>query len=212
MSSYPKSVARCQHIKINGSQCGSPALRNKKYCYFHMGWARKNMEINLNMQRERWEATMSLLEDADSVQMGLGEIMRLMMTRQVDHRTAALMLYALQTASTNLKRTSFEPQPTLVVIDPECVERRPLGATAWSTVEGCEYDDVREMEKREKEDAAGHDVAGAFEGDDDEGYRNSLLKYLIDRKSALYPELLEMTMGEFLERHKNPSRVENRPR
>jgi len=115
-----------------------------------MGWARKNMEINLNMQRERWEATRSLLEDADSVQMGLGEITRLMMTRQVDHRTAALMFYALQTASANLKHTSFEPQPTLVVIDPECVERRPLGATAWSTVEGCEYDDVLEMEKRRR--------------------------------------------------------------
>jgi hypothetical protein len=28
------------------------------------------------------------------------------------------------------------------VIDPQCVERRPLGATAWSKVQGREYDDL----------------------------------------------------------------------
>jgi len=33
MSTYP--VAHCQHIKKNGSQCGSPALRNQQFCYFH---------------------------------------------------------------------------------------------------------------------------------------------------------------------------------
>ena len=54
------------------------------------------------------------------------------------------MLYALQTASANLRMTSFEPEPTRVVIDPECVEQRPLGASAWSKVEGREYDDLTE--------------------------------------------------------------------
>jgi len=144
MSLYPESVARCQHIKVNGTQCGSPALRAEKYCYFHMRWALKSMEIDENRQRERWNVTLALPEDADSIQMGLGEVIRLMMTRQVDHRTAALTLYALQTASANLKRTSFEPLPTRVVIDCESVERRPIGATAWSAVEGREYDELTE--------------------------------------------------------------------
>jgi hypothetical protein len=155
MSLYPERVARCQHIKINGTQCGSPALRHEIYCFFHMRWALKSMEIDENRQRERWNATLSLPEDADSIQMGLGEVIRLMMTRQVDHRTAALTLYALQTASANLKRTSFEPEPTRVVIDRECVERRPIGATAWSAVEGRDYDEVTGddlTEKRSNED------------------------------------------------------------
>ncbi len=52
----------------------------------------------------------------------------------------------MQTASANLKRTSFEPDPTTVVIDRECVERRPLGATAWSKVEGREYDEVEKAD------------------------------------------------------------------
>ena len=144
MSLYPERVARCQHIKINGTQCGSPALRREIYCFFHMRWALKSMEIDESRQRERWNATLALPEDANSIQMGLGEVIRLMLTRQVDHRTAALTLYALQTASANLKHTSFEPQPTMVVIDRESVERRPIGATAWSAVAGCEYDEVNE--------------------------------------------------------------------
>jgi hypothetical protein len=45
--------------------------------------------------------------------------MRLLLTNQVDHRTAALLFYALQTASSNLSRTTFEPRPQQVVIDPE---------------------------------------------------------------------------------------------
>jgi hypothetical protein len=158
MSLYPESVARCQHIKVNGTQCGSPALRQEKYCYFHMRWFLKNMEINSGIQQERWEATLPLLEDANSVQMGVGEVMRLMMTRQVDHRTAALMLYGLQTASINLKHTSFEPEPTHVVIDRDCVERRPLGATAWSTLEGREYDDIENDEPENENGECGEDI------------------------------------------------------
>ena len=35
MALYPKRVARCEHVKVNGTQCGSPALRDQPYCYFH---------------------------------------------------------------------------------------------------------------------------------------------------------------------------------
>jgi hypothetical protein len=35
--------------------------------------------------------------------------MRLLVTGQIDHPTGALMVNALQIASSNLKRTSFEP-------------------------------------------------------------------------------------------------------
>jgi len=123
------------------------------------------MEIDESRQRERWNVTLALPEDANSIQMGLGEVIRLMLTRQVDHRTAALTLYALQTASANIKHTSLEPEPTHVVIDRECVEQRPIGASAWSKVEGCEYDDLTEddltqdpwIQKQEREDREQHE-------------------------------------------------------
>jgi hypothetical protein len=55
------------------------------------------------------------------------------------------MLYALQTASINLKRTSLEPElPTQVVIDRNSVADRPMGASAGSRIEGREYDDLAE--------------------------------------------------------------------
>jgi hypothetical protein len=141
MPLYPISIRRCQHIKVNGTQCGSPALREERHCHFHMLWRRKSMEVNLSVP-ERGTMTLPTLEDANSIQVGLAEMLRLLATQQIDHRAAGLMLYALQTASANLRMTSFEPEPTRVVIDSACVEQRPIGATAWSTFEGSEYDDM----------------------------------------------------------------------
>jgi hypothetical protein len=104
------------------------------------------MEVQLNVKvEEHGTITLPTLEDANSVQVGLAELLRLLATNQIDYRKAALMLYALQTASSNVKRTSFEPEPTRVVIDRECVEQRPIGASAWSTFEGREYDDLLEI-------------------------------------------------------------------
>jgi hypothetical protein len=68
-------------------------------------------------------------------------------------KTAALILYALQTASMNLSRTSLEPAlPTQVVIDRESVANRPIGASAWSRVEGREYDDLSRDDPNEQSD------------------------------------------------------------
>jgi hypothetical protein len=145
MPSYPISIRRCQHLKVNGTQCGSPALSDQKYCYYHLQCHQKKMEINMNLP-EGGTITLPNLEDANSIQLGLAEVMRLLVTSQIDHRTAALLLHALRTAAVNIKRVSLEPDPTLVVIDPDCVKERPIGATAWSTVEGRDYDDLKKAD------------------------------------------------------------------
>src|SRR5277367_5599000 len=87
--------------------------------------------------------------------------MRMVVTRQIDHRIASLLLRALRIAADNVKFTSLEPRPTQIVIDPKCVEHRPLGATAWSTVEGQEYDleENQEVPKQEvPKDEQKHDL------------------------------------------------------
>jgi hypothetical protein len=67
------------------------------------------------------------------------QVMRLLLTAQIEHRTAGLLLYA------NLARTTFEPKlPTQVVIDHSTISRRPIGATAWTTAKDREYDDQDE--------------------------------------------------------------------
>jgi hypothetical protein len=150
MSLFPITVKRCQHLKINGTQCGSPALRETKYCYYHVRYHWPELEALPNKSEWRQLPT---LEDANSIQASLANVMERLVMQEVDHKTAALMLYALQTASMNLKRTSLEPQlPTQVVIDRESVANRPLGASAWSRVEGREYDDLSEDDLTKESD------------------------------------------------------------
>ena len=118
MSLYPTTVKRCQHIKVNGMQCGSPALRDSKHCYYHIRYHWPELEALPD--NHEWRKTLATLEDANSIQVSLANVMERLVMQEVDHKTAALLLYALQTASMNLKRTSLEPElPTQVVIDRE---------------------------------------------------------------------------------------------
>jgi len=159
MSTYPVTIRRCQHIKVNGIQCGSPAMREENYCFFHEQCRVLCRQINMRFS-EAGTITLPTLEDANSIQLGLGEVMRLLVTKQIDHKTASLLLRALRTAAANVKFTSLEPKPTHIVIDPKCVENRPLGATAWSTVEGRDYDLV-------ENDAADNGHADKNENEED---------------------------------------------
>ena len=131
--SYPENIARCQHIKINGTQCGSPALHRNRFCYFHKRWS--DQRVRLNSARNRGKAAeldLPVFEDANSIQVALMQIVRLLATGQMDHKTASLILYALQTASFNLRHTNFEPnRPTKVVINPRDAAGTPLGEDPW---------------------------------------------------------------------------------
>ncbi len=150
MSLYPITVKRCQHLKVNGTQCGSPALRETTHCYYHIRYHWPEMEALPN--KSEWRK-LPTLEDANSIQVSLASVMERLVMQEVDHKTAALLLYALQTASMNLKRTSLEPElPTQVVIDRQSVANRPIGASAWSRVEGREYDDLSEDDLSEESD------------------------------------------------------------
>ncbi|MBZ5663937.1 MAG: hypothetical protein LAO30_04980 [Acidobacteriia bacterium] len=141
MALYPLNISRCQHIKVNGTQCGSPALREATYCYYHIRYHWPELEALKD--HTEWQLAFPTLEDANSIQVALAKVMEQLVMNEIDYKKAALMLYALQTASMNLKRTSLEPKlPTQVVIDRQSVARRPIGASAWSSVEDREYDDL----------------------------------------------------------------------
>jgi hypothetical protein len=179
MSTYPATIRRCQHIKVNGIQCGSPALRNERHCYFHDQCRVVCREINMKFTGHGI-ITLPTLEDPNSIQLGLAEVMRLLVNHQIDHPTASLLLRALRTAAANVKFTSLEPKPTQVVIDPKCVENRPLGATAWSTVEGREYDTVADT------------VANTNDGDNIHEAEHDLeKKSIMDLDDPDNPEALE---------------------
>ncbi|HEX6824019.1 MAG TPA: hypothetical protein VF123_18305 [Candidatus Sulfotelmatobacter sp.] len=129
MASYPN---RCQHLKINGTQCGSPALRRNRFCFFHKRF--QDERIRLAVDRKRRPAptlTLPLLEDANSIQMALQQVMRLVLHHDVDYKTAGLLLYALQTASSNLRQTKFEAFRHDVILDPRHAADTSLGQKIW---------------------------------------------------------------------------------
>jgi len=143
----PNFPTRCQHIKVNGTQCGCPALRRERLCYFHK--RHHNERIALNADRARRSRNVSfdlpVLEDADSIQVSLTQVVRLLLTGQLDPKVAGLTLYALQTASGNLRLTQFRPYLHDVVLDPKAVGSTPLERHVW------EYADFVDPEEKQKE-------------------------------------------------------------
>jgi hypothetical protein len=145
MPGYPD---RCQHIKVNGTQCGSPALRRNKFCYFHKRFREQRIPMNGARARRRCATLdLPLLEDANSIQIALMEILRLLALGHLDTKTAGLYFYALQTASANLRRLDLQPLRHDVVLNPRDVDQTPLGGNLW------EDEDFEEDDEEEEEEA-----------------------------------------------------------
>ncbi len=100
-------IPTCHHLKTNGLWCGSPALRGAAYCYFHEQWHRHRPRRRRSGQPPVLD--LPLLEDANAIQIALQQVVQAIVNDELETRRAALLLYALQTASFNLKRTQFEP-------------------------------------------------------------------------------------------------------
>jgi hypothetical protein len=88
---------RCQHTKMNGQPCCAPARRGRKYCVFHEAAHAKRPGYQVR-----------LVEDAMSLQFALFQVMRALDDHEIDPKRAALKLYALQIAASNLKRLQQE--------------------------------------------------------------------------------------------------------
>ncbi len=156
------NVPRCQHLKMNGTQCGSPALRWRRLCFFHERIRRERAKIAKDMTAKRG-FDLPLLEDANSVQVALMKVIQMLGSGRMDHRTAGLMLYALQTASSNLRNAEFEAAVvTDVVIDRDDVHRTSIDGPQWfeEDFEAEEEEEADEVEN-EVEDEADDEAAVA---------------------------------------------------
>ena len=89
---------RCGHIKANGVPCGSPALHDNVYCFFHD-----------RVHNPPYEDGFPALEDANSIQLAIMQVLDALQRRAIDRLAANTLLYGLQTASANLRRVNFEP-------------------------------------------------------------------------------------------------------
>jgi hypothetical protein len=127
MSSF--AAPRCRHIKVNGTQCGSPALRNKNFCFYHQQDRPLTVECYSEGPYASGEIALPLFEDAHSIQTVIRQVVQMVLQKRLERKTASLLLYALQIASSNLKRMELEkPQPEQVVIDLERESDTPMAA------------------------------------------------------------------------------------
>jgi hypothetical protein len=150
MPAFPN---RCQHLKVNGTQCGSPALRRNRFCYFHKRHQEEVIKLKRDNARRAVNFVLPVLEDANSIQIALMQIMGLLVRGQIDSKTASLLLYSLQIAATNLRHTDFSPYINNIVLDPKTVAETPLNSHIWeeSDFETEEEEQEEEEEKEEQE-------------------------------------------------------------
>jgi hypothetical protein len=100
MSTY--TVPQCQYIRTNGSQCGSPALRNQSLCYYHDRQRPIAKTFPGPAQFPPAPFFLPLLEDFSSIQRGLSKVCEHLLQRRLDPKKAGVLIYAMQLASTNL--------------------------------------------------------------------------------------------------------------
>lgn len=121
-----RHTPRCCHVKTNGLHCGSPALRGNVLCFFHDKWLNSAADDILPP-----------LEDGNGVQFSLMYVVARLRKEafrdgRADIPAVKQLLYALQTASLNLRFTNFDPtlETTSKSLFPEDEDGAELEASA----------------------------------------------------------------------------------
>jgi hypothetical protein len=95
----------CTHIKVTGVRCGSPALKGEQFCYFH-----QNAIRSVRRPRQSRLHPIAMIEDEESIQYALMEVINALMKNTIDLKRATLILRALHIAVKNASRVKFEVQ------------------------------------------------------------------------------------------------------
>lgn len=112
----------CRHIKTNGRQCGSPALEDGSWCYFHHRLHQTHRESRRRdcMTESRMIPGLTLnlfaLEDLESVQLAIFQVINALANGTLLPKAATPLLYGLQIAATNAARLRSSAPPEHPVI------------------------------------------------------------------------------------------------
>jgi hypothetical protein len=93
----------CTHIKVNGIRCGSPALRQEVFCYFH-----QRMIRGVRTPPKSRLHPIAMLENQESIQASLMEIVNALVRNQIDTARARLVLRALGIAARHANKVRFD--------------------------------------------------------------------------------------------------------
>lgn len=97
------NIVQCTHIKLKGYRCGSPALTGQRLCYFHA-----RMRRGTKARLDAAIPPLLLLEDAESIQGALMQIIDLLLYDQIELKKARLVLRAIEIASHNVKNLRLQ--------------------------------------------------------------------------------------------------------
>ncbi len=106
------SVPICEYIRTGGKRCGSPALRDQRFCYYHTGqyeaMPMTTMFVEENPHPRPGDYPIAgfqvpFLDDASAIQIGYMQLIHGVSHLRLDTRRARLILLALQGAAANLK-------------------------------------------------------------------------------------------------------------
>jgi hypothetical protein len=105
----------CRHIFVDGRRCGSPALREENFCYFHRTH-RTPVLANARRNRPRSGFDLTLLDGLDNhaaIQLSITEVLGRIARNEIEPKSAWLLLYGLQIAGTNLRRSRTNEEAPL---------------------------------------------------------------------------------------------------
>jgi hypothetical protein len=100
--SLNQNIRSCTHIKVNGVRCGSPALRDEVFCYFH-----QRMIRGVRTPPKSRLHPIAIIEDEEGIQASLMEVINALVRNTIDFRRAQLILRALHIAARNAPRVHF---------------------------------------------------------------------------------------------------------
>lgn len=103
-------ITICRHIKTNGQRCGSPALRDNHFCYYHDKIHNVGAEPHLKYGPLQLPAP----EDPASVQLSVARINDAVIHGKIDLKMATTLLYGLQVAAQYINRAQkFDEEKTV---------------------------------------------------------------------------------------------------
>lgn len=100
------SYRTCDHLLEDGIFCSSPALRNQRFCYFHLNVRARRVQMAQSHRKgESCRLHLPVLDNMHAVQAALQQVGDALADDRIDYRRANGLLYMLQQAAANLNNT-----------------------------------------------------------------------------------------------------------
>ena len=84
----------CDHLMEDGVYCSSPALRDQRYCYFHLNArARRVQAAQARLHGDKRRFQMPVLDNMHAVQAGIQQVIDALADDRIDNRRAGLRAF-----------------------------------------------------------------------------------------------------------------------